>query len=136
MSIHLLNTGLAPWNILCQNQTAVTGKLVFTNGKTLSERTLLRIRALPPSQPVPTDQAVESTQRMLCGRSPPSCTGRYKAQASPKDCITSSKQRHSLCAKKKIIPRPSAGAVPGGDFIQHNLGRQAWSFKASRISPA
>lgn len=118
MSIHLLNTGLAPWNILCQNQKAVTGKLVFTNGKTLSERTLLRIQALP----VPTDRGVESTRAMLCGQTPPSGTGSYKAQASPKDCIVSSKQRHSLCAKKTPIHRPSAGAVPGGDFIQHDIG--------------
>lgn len=78
MSIHLLSTGLVHWNILWQNRIAVTGKLFFTN-RTLSERILLRTRSLPPSQPIPTDQSIECTWWMLCGRTPPLGTGSYKA---------------------------------------------------------
>lgn len=79
-----------------------------------------------------------SAQGMAYGWTPPSGTVHCIAQASAKGCIMSSKQKHNLCAKnfKKLIRRPSAGPIPGGDFTQHDLGWQDWSFKASQMSLA
>lgn len=104
---------------------ALTDKFFFTNRKKkIPKCILLRVQSLLPSQPIPTDQAIE-------------CPGQWFVSGLVPRALSIAKPKHQSGAalylqnrsitfvpktlKKKIF-RPSAGPIPGGDFTQHDLG--------------
>lgn len=132
MSIHLLSTGLVHWDILWQNR-----EQLWVNYSLQIEKFHLNVSYWEFSHCHPVNQ-----YKLLSAHG-----GCFVDGLLPWVLVITKTKHHpraALCLQnrgiifvpKKWFTRPAAGPIPGGHFIQRNLGWQDWSFKASQISTA
>lgn len=117
MSIQLLSTGLAHWNILWQKWIAGTGKLFFISRKTSTYPTENLVIAFQSSN---TNWSA-AHGGCFVARLLPRALAITKSKHHPRTAFCLQK-RDIVFVPKKIIHRPSAGPIPGGDFSQCNWG--------------
>lgn len=129
---------LAHWNLPWQNQMALTDKFFFTNRKKKN----LNVSYWGFSHCYPVNQyqlirPLSAWQWFVGGLVPRALSiAKPKHQSGAALCLQNRSITFVPKTFKKMIFRPSAGPIPGGDFTQHDLGWQDWSFKASQTSLA